>query len=158
MKPLLTPSQHRNLQNPALQALISRFDCLVFSSPQALANLKISHRIASILHQPILTGSQSYPKAYPILPPLNLRLPTPILPSIPYWAPTAPPLIDLNAKEAAAHDAEIARLAALQALQATLPPGVGLDPKGNRIFVRNWKEQGIHPSQLPHDHPDYCEF
>lgn len=40
----------------------------------------------------------------------------------------------------------------------SLPPGLTINDKGNITFDLQWKQKAIHPTELPHDHPDWTPF
>ena len=49
-QPILTPAQQAIIERPNVKALIDRFDCQIFSSQEAITNLKIHHRVASFFN------------------------------------------------------------------------------------------------------------
>lgn len=70
-----------------------------------------------------------------------------------------PPPIDLSRYAPLSPADEKKRLHRIHQKKLTsLPPGLTLDPKGKTTFDTQWKQKGIHPTELPQDHPDWTPF
>lgn len=126
---LLTPGQKRIFAYPVIQEMTRRFG-LDWNTHSSLAALD-TIKISHAVESLFAKLSGTTPP-----PPLDLS----------NYAPLSPT------------EEKILRDRQHQKKLTSLPPGLTIDQNGNTTFDNQWKQKGIHPTQLPQDHPDWTPF